>query len=271
MVPSPDDFHGIVALYVTNIKTWIIGKERPCPDQNGIAHGSEFVIPAVGSVTCDFQGSVRTICTNHSHKAILAYCAFNFYKRTFIAYKIVIRFKEPLNIIENIAARGFAFGLPLDIGRHIAQKSGITPKDAASGHGAISVQFRKRIVHLGSDTRLDTFIDFYAGFFQNTPGISADNGIRVRMGEIDLFDSRVDDCLCARGRAAIMATRFKSHEYGRAAGEFARVTQRHDFGVGTPGALRSPLPHYKTILHDNRAHRRIRATFPNGRKCLGQC
>ena len=79
------------------------------------------------------------------------------------------------------------------------------------------------------------------------------------MRKVDFGDTGVDDGLRAGGRAAIMAARFERHVDGRPAGEFARVTQRHDFGMGIAGALCPPPAHDDAVLHHDGTHRRIRA------------
>jgi hypothetical protein len=68
-----------------------------------------------------------------------------------------------------------------------------------------------------------------------------------------------------------MATGLERHVYGRAAGEFARVTQRHHFGMGAPGALRTPLPHHNPVFNDNSPHSRIRTANPDGEKRFFKC
>jgi hypothetical protein len=52
---------------------------------------------------------------------------------------------------------------------------------------------------------------------------------------------------------------------------FARVTQRHDFGMGTAGALRTPPAHDDSIFDYNRTHRRVRAADTNREERFFEC
>ena len=105
-----------------------------------------------------------------------------------------------------------------------------------------------------------TFKDLDSGFFENGTALAAHNRIRIGMREVDFLDAGIDDSLCAGGRAAIMAARFQRYIDGRPAGEFARVTQRHDLGMSIPRALCTPLTDDDAIANDDGTHGRIRST-----------
>ena len=61
------------------------------------------------------------------------------------------------------------------------------------------------------------------------------------------------------------------HGAHRAAGQLARVTQSHDFGMGVPGALRTPPAHNQAIFYYNRTHRRIGAAYAYREERLFKC
>ena len=110
---------------------------------------------------------------------------------------------------------------------------------------------------------IQAFKDLDSSFFENGSALAAHNRIRVGMRKVDFFDAGIDDCLCAGGRAAIMAARFQRYIDGRPAGEFARVTQRHHLGMSIPRALCTPLPDDDSVFNDDGAHGRIRSADPD--------
>ena len=106
VVARPDGFYRVVTLCVTNVQTRIIDKERPCADEDRIAHGTKFVVPAVGALPCDFHGLMGAIGQNVPHGAFVGNGALDFYKGSLVADEVIVSFEVAFNIVEDYAAFG---------------------------------------------------------------------------------------------------------------------------------------------------------------------
>ena len=122
--------------------------------------------------------------------------------------------------------------------------------------GAHEMQERLvQLLGLGGELRRD--IHLYAGLAKSRKALPRHQRIGVADRRDDARDARLDQCVDARRRAALVRAGLQVQIEGGAARLLGGLRQGDDFGVVKPGVGVKAPSHHFAFTHQDRSHQRI--------------